>query len=101
MRQARGIGRKSVLESEKLTRANARRSLLTRGRILAGERFSAENVVAKRPASGISPMHYDALIGLTATCDLDDDTVIAPEHVLEDASFTPIDGGTADAFRSV
>ncbi len=101
MRQARGVGRKSVLESEKSTRANARRSLVTRGPIRAGERFTPQNVVAKRPASGISPMHFDALMGLTAARDLEDDTVLTPEDVTEDASFTPIDVRTADGFRSV
>lgn len=101
MRQARGSGRKSVLESEKSTRANARRSLVTRGLVRAGERFTPQNLVAKRPASGISPMYFDHLVGLTAARDLPDDTIIAPEDVVENSRFTPIDSRTADEFRSV
>ncbi len=99
MRMARGIGRKSVLESEKQTRANARRSLVASKAIRQGEKFSSENVTAKRPAIGISPMYFDVLVGLTAARDIPEDAAIMPLDVVEDAPFVPIDTRTIGAFR--
>ncbi len=99
MRMARGIGRKSVLESEKQTRANARRSLVASRAIRKGEKFSPENVTAKRPAAGISPMYFDDLVGLTAARDIAEDEVIMPGDVIEDARFVPIDSRTIAGFR--
>mgnify|MGYP000288143283 CR=1 FL=1 len=98
-RLARGNGRKGVLPCEGGARANARRSLVARGRIGAGNRFSEENVTTKRPATGISPTYFDALIGLTAARDIEDDEVIEPSHVVEDGPFKPISEESATLFR--
>lgn len=98
-RMARGIGRKSVLESEKATRANARRSLVASRAIRAGEKFDENNVTSKRPAAGISPMYFDELVGLTAAQDIAEDAVLVPSDVVEDASFVPIDTRTIQDFR--
>lgn len=99
MRMARGNGRKSVLESEKMTRANARRSLVASCDISKGDKFCPENITSKRPATGISPMYFDDLVGLTAARDIAEDAPIVPGDVLEDASFVPIDASTIEKFR--
>jgi N,N'-diacetyllegionaminate synthase len=44
-----------------------RKSLVAAEPIEAGEVFTAKNITAKRPGTGISPMHWDAIIGRTAT----------------------------------
>ena len=43
-----------------------RKALVARTPIKAGETFSSENVIAKRPATGLSPMLWDAVIGKIA-----------------------------------
>lgn len=88
--RAKGTGYKDVLPCEAPTRANARRSIVVNGAIAKGDVFSEENLITKRPGSGISALYWDDVIGLTAACDLSDDEILRPEHVSEDASFKPI-----------
>jgi pseudaminic acid synthase len=47
-----------------------RRSLFVTRDVLAGERFTHENVRSVRPASGLPPKFLDKVLGRTATCDL-------------------------------
>lgn len=54
-----------------------RRSLVAIRRIKAGETFSAQNVTAKRPGNGISPMHWDEVIGRVAGRDFEPDELIS------------------------
>ena len=44
----------------------ARKSILAGRKIEVGEILSASNLVVKRPGDGISPMHWDHLIGQIA-----------------------------------
>jgi N,N'-diacetyllegionaminate synthase len=85
-----GNGQKSLLNCEEIARSNARRSLVASGTIKKGEKFSYTNVIPKRPGYGISPVNIDELVGLTAQCDIEDDVIIVAEHIVEDASFKPI-----------
>lgn len=89
--KAVGSGVKSLLECEHRTRANARRSLVAHGLIKRGAKFTPENLTAKRPSGGISPIYIDEIIGLTASRDIQDDEIIYPSDVVEDAEFKPID----------
>ncbi|NKB75847.1 MAG: N-acetylneuraminate synthase [Gammaproteobacteria bacterium] len=63
---ALGQGVKQATASEKVNIDIARKSLVAREEILPGEVFSADNVVAKRPGTGLSPMCWDELIGTLA-----------------------------------
>lgn len=54
----------------------ARRSLVAARNIKTGEYFSAENIIAKRPGSGISPMHINKIIGRKAKRDFIEDELI-------------------------
>jgi N,N'-diacetyllegionaminate synthase len=45
----------------------ARRSILASRKIEIGEILSASNLVIKRPGDGVSPMHWDHLIGQIAS----------------------------------
>lgn len=65
--RALGDGIKRPTASERANLCIARKSLVAARVIQAGEPFSAENITAKRPGTGISPMHWDALIGRNAT----------------------------------
>lgn len=63
---ALGDGIKRLTPSEARNMPVARKSLVASKAIKAGELFSAQNVTAKRPGTGISPMRWDEVIGRTA-----------------------------------
>lgn len=69
-----GIKRPSL--SEAGNRIVARKSIVAARKIGAGERFTGENLIPKRPGSGISPMLWDSVIGRTASRDFEDDELI-------------------------
>ncbi|HEY8101586.1 MAG TPA: N-acetylneuraminate synthase [Burkholderiaceae bacterium] len=64
---ALGDGIKRLTASEARNRPVARKSLVARRAIEAGEIFTAENVTAKRPGTGISPMRWDEMINKKAS----------------------------------
>ena len=63
---ALGDGIKRVSPSEAKNLPIARKSLVASRPIAAGETFSADNLTAKRPGTGISPMRWDDVIGKPA-----------------------------------
>lgn len=74
--QALGDGIKRPTPSELKNRAIARKSLVASRRIAAGEPFSASNLTAKRPGTGISPMRWDEVLGRRAPRDFSVDEII-------------------------
>lgn len=64
------------LPDEDIARKNARRSLVTSRAVSAGKIIEADDLTFKRPAFGISPRHYDEVIGMKARYNLDEDTVL-------------------------
>jgi sialic acid synthase SpsE len=74
--QALGDGVKRVQHDEVPTQRAARRSLVARGMITAGERLSDQNVVFKRPATGIDPRLWQAVRGREAAIAIPDDVPI-------------------------
>lgn len=64
---ALGDGVKRPSEAELKNKPIARKSLVATRTIQAGEVFSADNISAKRPGTGISPMRWDEIIGRRAT----------------------------------
>lgn len=64
---ALGDGIKRLTPSEARNKPVARKSLVASHAINAGEVFSSENVAAKRPGSGISPMRWDDIVGRKAS----------------------------------
>ena len=57
--QAMGDGIKRPSPSEAKNKPIARKSLVAARSIKAGERFTPENLTAKRPGTGVSPMRWD------------------------------------------
>jgi sialic acid synthase SpsE len=55
----------------------ARKSIVARVDIKKGERFSADNLAVKRPGTGISPMHWDCVLGKIAKKNFCEDEVVA------------------------
>lgn len=75
--QALGDTTKQPSPSELRNKPIARRSLVAAVAIKAGEKFTVENVVAKRPGTGLSPMHWDEVIGRPAPRDFEADEFIS------------------------
>lgn len=74
--RALGDGIKRASQSEIKNRAIARKSLVASRPIRAGEVFSADNLTAKRPGTGISPMRWDDVIGRQARRDFAQDELV-------------------------
>ena len=60
---ALGDGEKKPMTSEIANIPVARRSLVAARDIAEGESFSEDNLTVKRPGTGISPVHYWAMLG--------------------------------------
>ena len=74
--KAFGDGVKRPSPSELKNRSIARKSLVAIRPIKTGELFSADNITAKRPGTGISPMRWDEVLGQTAQKDYEKDDLI-------------------------
>ena len=66
---AMGNGRKIPSKSEIPNMAIARKSLVASRDINKGEIFTCQNIVVRRPGSGISPERWDEVLGTTAMKD--------------------------------
>ena len=73
---ALGSGIKKASASEAKNMAIARKSLVAKKEIVKGEIFSADNITAKRPGNGISPMRWDEVIGQPAPRDYRQDELL-------------------------
>ena len=73
---ALGDGIKRLTPSEAGNRPLARKSLVARLPIKAGEILSSLNVTTKRPGTGISPMRWGEMIGKPAERDYKEDEII-------------------------
>ncbi len=71
-----GDGEKKVTLSEQKNRITARKSIVAKTNIKKGDVFSEANITTKRPATGISPMRWYEVIGLTAERDYEEDEFI-------------------------
>lgn len=74
--KALGVPVKSPSNSEIKNRSVARKSLVAKQRIEKGEIFTVENLIAKRPGTGVSPMKWDDYIGQVANRDYHEDELI-------------------------
>ena len=73
---ALGDSEKRPSASEEKNRLIARKSIVARGVIKKGDIFSEDNITAKRPGTGISPMLWDEIIGRAAKRDFQMDEMI-------------------------
>jgi N,N'-diacetyllegionaminate synthase len=74
--EAIGDGEKRPTASELKNKEAVRKSLVASETILQGETFTANNIVAKRPGNGISPMQYEMMLGKRAKRDYIRDELI-------------------------
>lgn len=71
-----GIHKKQVLDCEIKARKFARRSLVLKENFLRGHKLSKEDIIAKRPGMGISPIFYKKIIGKKLKRNMFKDTVL-------------------------
>ncbi len=71
-----GNGIKTPSKSEKEIKKLVRRSIVASRNIKEGEKFTEENLIVKRPGTGISPMLWDSLIGKNANKNYAEDDII-------------------------
>ncbi|MBW2663295.1 MAG: N-acetylneuraminate synthase [Deltaproteobacteria bacterium] len=74
--KALGNGIKKPSPSELKNKPIARKSIVAARNIRKGESFTEENLTAKRPGTGISPMRWDEVIGQVAQKDYKEDELI-------------------------
>ena len=74
--KAVGNPEKRVSPSERANIEVARKSIVAARDITAGEIFTEENITVKRPGNGLSPMHWDDVIGQRAARDFAYDSLI-------------------------
>ena len=73
---ALGDTKKTPSESEIKNRGIARKSIVAKRDIKAGEVFSAENITTRRPGTGISPMRWYDVVGSEASRDYEANELI-------------------------
>lgn len=73
---ALGDGVKKVTQSEGKNKDIARKSIVAKRAIKAGETFTEDNLTVKRPGNGISPMKWYEVIGQVAKRDFEYDELI-------------------------
>ena len=76
-----GSPEKTVLKCELVPRREARRSLVLTRDMKAGEKISKEDLMPKRPGTGISPVYTDIVVGRTVKIDLPEDTILTWDMV--------------------
>ena len=74
--KAIGTGDKTPSPSEIKNKAVARKSIVAKKRIEAGEIFTEEIITVKRPGFGISPMRWNEVLGKKAIRAFDEDELI-------------------------
>lgn len=79
--QVLGAPEKTVLECEQIPRREARRSLVLTRNMKAGEIIKKEDLMPKRPGTGISPKYIDIVIGRKVVKDLEEDTILTWEMI--------------------
>jgi N,N'-diacetyllegionaminate synthase len=74
--EALGDGIKRLTLCEARNKPVARKSIVASQAIKAGEVFTTKNLTTKRPGTGISPMHWDEVLGKKALRDFIEDELI-------------------------
>lgn len=70
-----------ALETEEAARRNARRSIVTRQAIAAGQQIDKSMLTFKRPGVGISPADIGSVVGKKALRNIEEDTVLQFEDL--------------------
>jgi sialic acid synthase SpsE len=67
---------KLPIPTEEISRLNARRSIVLTKYVPANHTLQVEDLTYKRPGTGVSPLHWDEVIGSVTNRALDADSVL-------------------------
>lgn len=76
-----GSSEKTVFPCEFVPRREARRSLVLTRDMKAGEVIAEEDLMPKRPGTGIAPAYADVVVGRAVKTDLSEDTILTWDMV--------------------
>ena len=76
-----GSAEKTVFDCEIVPRREARRSLVLTRDMKVGEVIKVEDLMPKRPGTGISPEYVEIVLGRKVTRDLEEDTILTWDMV--------------------
>lgn len=76
LNSALGETDKRALDSEELSRKNARRSIVINRDIEADRPLEEQDLIFKRPGTGISPLHWDEVLGKITAKNLAEDHIL-------------------------
>ena len=71
-----GYNKKIVLESEEISRLNARRSIVINTDVIKGEIINESMITTKRPGIGINPSNWDNVLGKSVNKNLKKDHIL-------------------------
>ena len=74
--KAMGTGEKVTSPSERKNMDIARKSIVAKRNIKKGEALTEENITAKRPGNGVSPMRWFEVLDTKAVRDFEEDELI-------------------------
>jgi N-acetylneuraminate synthase len=74
---------KAPIATEAISRLNARRSIVLAKDVAAGHRLEAADLTYKRPGTGVSPLHWDEVLGRTVARALQEDDVLQWEYLVK------------------
>ncbi len=78
---ALGSSEKTVFPCEMVPRREARRSLVLTRDMKAGEVITEQDLMPKRPGTGINPRYMDIVVGRKVLRDLEEDTILTWEMI--------------------
>lgn len=81
LRVIHGADHKSVLPCEEVPRREARRSLVLANSLKQGQEITKDDIMIKRPGTGINPDCLDIVVGRVVKQDLEEDTVLTWDMV--------------------
>jgi sialic acid synthase SpsE len=76
---------KTPIETEKISRLNARRSIVLTRPVPADHVLEEADLTYKRPGTGISPIHWDDVVGSRTLNSLEEDHVLQWENLMRSA----------------
>lgn len=74
--KALGTGIKAPVIEEMASKPLLQKSIISSRKIKEGDKITPQCIVYKRPASGISPIYYQKVLGKKARHDIDKDTIL-------------------------
>jgi len=76
------INIKKMIKSEKISKKNARRSIVLKRNITKGQTLRKEDLICKRPATGISPTEFSRVIGKKVRRNLKEDHILRKKDLV-------------------